>query len=147
MAPVNTGAINLATALQETHTCSRNCEYQHLFANVFTCQTSGQVHVCDQTCNQRVWYDSYSSICRLSKRVWPHAPEVLRDQNVDRCGIALEPAIFNTLNSHFTISMCLQLLMLTCAIDFICRKRSFGEDGGSAKRSRPQPVSSQMEAF
>lgn len=71
------GAINMAAALNEQHVCNRYCSFTNLFGNVFTCQTSGSVHVCDNTCNQRVWVDPYTSVCRLSKRSFQHAPHEL----------------------------------------------------------------------
>jgi len=39
--------------------------------NLFQCQGTGQLHVCDSTCVQRVQYDNVSTICRLSRRVFP----------------------------------------------------------------------------
>ena len=47
----------------------------HEFGNVFKCHASGMTHVCDANCNQRLQYDRYSSICRVSKRVVPLAPQ------------------------------------------------------------------------
>lgn len=66
-------AINMQNALSAEHICTRNCQFHCLFGNLYSCSTSQQVHVCDQTCNQRVWYDNHHSICRLSKRLFPHA--------------------------------------------------------------------------
>lgn len=63
----------MQTALSDKHICTRHCTFQHLFGNCFTCLTSHQVHVCDQTCTQRVWYDNHHTICRLSKRLLPHS--------------------------------------------------------------------------
>jgi hypothetical protein len=68
----NSGALNISGALHEQHVCTRNCAYKNEFANVYSCLTSGQIHICDNTCNQLVWFDRYSSICRLSKRIFPN---------------------------------------------------------------------------
>ncbi|KAL4532978.1 hypothetical protein Ndes2526A_g08436 [Nannochloris sp. 'desiccata'] len=64
------GALNITGAVNEQHICTKKCVYFNEFANVYHCQTSGQIHICDNTCTQKVWYDPYSSICRLSKRVF-----------------------------------------------------------------------------
>lgn len=81
----NVGAIWMGEVVQPAagHQCNRHCTFAHVFGNVYCCLTSQQTHVCDQTCSSRVWYDSHSSICRLSKRVFPHAaadlpPEIER---------------------------------------------------------------------
>ena len=39
--------------------------------NCYLCATSGVAHVCDQNCNQRIFYDNHNDICRLSKRLFP----------------------------------------------------------------------------
>ncbi len=57
------------------HECSHRCSVEHLFGNVFQCHTSGQVHVCDANCQQQVYNDRYSRICRVSKRVFCLPPE------------------------------------------------------------------------
>lgn len=62
-----------STQSLQAHICTRNCVFQHQFGNVFSCFSSGTTHVCDITCNQKVWYDNYHSICRLSKRLFRHA--------------------------------------------------------------------------
>mmetsp|Transcript_13574 Transcript_13574/g.46903 ORF Transcript_13574/g.46903 Transcript_13574/m.46903 type:complete len:154 (-) Transcript_13574:192-653(-) len=53
------------------HTCSHRCGVEHLFGNVFRCAASGNMHVCDTTCDQRVVYDNHTAICRLSRRLFP----------------------------------------------------------------------------
>lgn len=74
---VPAGTINMATALNEQHQCTRLCHFTHVLGNVYTCQTSGSVHVCDATCKQTVRVDPYTSVCRLSKRSFQHAPHEL----------------------------------------------------------------------
>jgi hypothetical protein len=76
------GALNMAGAVKEQHQCTRNCSYKNEFANVFFCETSGQVHICDSTCTQKVWRDQYSTICRLSKRIFenPVNDETMNDE-------------------------------------------------------------------
>lgn len=63
--------IDLRIALSDQHVCSRHCHYEQSLGNLWTCRTSGQIHVCDQNCNQKVYYDNYNMICRLSKRLFP----------------------------------------------------------------------------
>lgn len=61
----------LAANVSLQHLCSHRCHVQREFGNVFRCMTSGLVHVCDQTCNQRLYNDRYSTICRISKKLHP----------------------------------------------------------------------------
>ena len=70
-------SIELHSVLQNqaVHTCSRQCRFSSVFGNIYRCEESGQAHVCDQTCNQRIWWDNASDICRLSKRVFPRAAD------------------------------------------------------------------------
>lgn len=49
----------------------RSCVISPVMGNLFQCQGTGQLHVCDSTCVQRVQYDNVSTICRLSRRVFP----------------------------------------------------------------------------
>ncbi|KAI3427972.1 hypothetical protein D9Q98_006362 [Chlorella vulgaris] len=53
------------------HVCTRLCEFKQVFGNMFYCSSSGQAHVCDQNCNQRIFYDHHNEICRLSRRMFP----------------------------------------------------------------------------
>lgn len=49
------------------HNCSgRSCTYSH-FEDVFLCDKTGRVHVCDDTCREAVW-DQYSGhlVCTIS---------------------------------------------------------------------------------
>jgi hypothetical protein len=55
------------------HVCSHRCKVELMFGNVYRCLSSGQVHVCDQGCSQQVPQDRYSSVCRISKKVFHHA--------------------------------------------------------------------------
>lgn len=64
-------------ACSDAHSCTRYCQITHLFGNVYQCAQSGQTHVCDQNCTQRVEYDNVSTICRLSRKVFYHTPEEL----------------------------------------------------------------------
>ncbi|GAB4817826.1 hypothetical protein N2152v2_004872 [Parachlorella kessleri] len=52
------------------HICSRACCYSQVCGNLYVCSTSGTTHICDQNCNQRIYYDNYRTICRLSKRLF-----------------------------------------------------------------------------
>jgi hypothetical protein len=59
---------------RDLHKCDRHCSFSPLFGNAWRCDTSGSTHCCDANCAQRIFYDSHSTICRLSKRVFPNAP-------------------------------------------------------------------------
>ncbi|KAL4444295.1 hypothetical protein ABPG75_012032 [Micractinium tetrahymenae] len=64
---------------QENHVCTRQCEFKQVFGNMFYCVTSGQAHVCDQNCNQRIFYDNHTDICRLSRRLFPRTEAAMAD--------------------------------------------------------------------
>lgn len=51
------------------HMCDHRCNVQPLFGNAYRCESSGQVHVCDANCSQRMYYDRYSTVCRISRKV------------------------------------------------------------------------------
>ncbi|KAL4441518.1 hypothetical protein ABPG77_002022 [Micractinium sp. CCAP 211/92] len=64
---------------QENHVCTRQCEFKTVFGNLFYCVSSGQAHVCDQNCNQRIFYDNHTDICRLSRRLFPRLEAAMSD--------------------------------------------------------------------
>jgi len=68
----------------EVHQCSRFCNIQPVFGNMFQCMSSGQTHICDQNCTQRVVYDNVSTICRLSRKVFPLSQEELAARSSSR---------------------------------------------------------------
>ncbi|CAL5408055.1 unnamed protein product [Camellia sinensis] len=35
---------------------------------------TGLTHICDKNCNQRILYDNHSSLCRVSRQVFPLTP-------------------------------------------------------------------------
>ena len=43
---------NLISGRASDHACSRFCTFTPLFGNVWQCQSSGCVHVCDSNCDQ-----------------------------------------------------------------------------------------------
>ena len=51
--------------------CPLQCEFKQVFGNLHYCVTSGQAHVCDNNCSQRIFYDNHTDICRLSRRLFP----------------------------------------------------------------------------
>ncbi|CAL8461896.1 g1427 [Coccomyxa elongata] len=63
-----------AATCSKGHQCTRFCGFEHVFGNVFNCTSSGKTHICDSTCEERVQLDPHTSVCRLSKRVFSHAP-------------------------------------------------------------------------
>jgi hypothetical protein len=65
-------ASQLERQMSVHHECCHRCSVEHLFGNMFRCCSSGQLHCCDSTCQQRVYNDRYSTICRISKKVFYH---------------------------------------------------------------------------
>mmetsp|Transcript_37122 Transcript_37122/g.94863 ORF Transcript_37122/g.94863 Transcript_37122/m.94863 type:complete len:120 (+) Transcript_37122:250-609(+) len=63
-------AAELALTGGSGHVCSRFCAIGHQFGNLYRCESSGTVHICDWNCDQRIFYDRYSTICRLSRRIF-----------------------------------------------------------------------------
>lgn len=60
----------MTDALAELNTCTRFCEFRHLFGNSYECCSHRQIHVCDKNCKQTIPMDANSRMCRLSKRVF-----------------------------------------------------------------------------
>ena len=56
---------------QQSHVCTRFCNFSQVFGNVFQCSTSGSMHVCDDNCGQQIFFDNHNVICRLSRRLFP----------------------------------------------------------------------------
>ena len=46
------------------HVCGRECRLAPVVGNAYQCLTSGRLHICDATCDNRVYYDAHSTICR-----------------------------------------------------------------------------------
>ena len=44
--------------------------FKPVVGNMFLCVSSGQAHVCDQNCTQRIALDSHTEVCRLSRRTF-----------------------------------------------------------------------------
>jgi len=53
------------------HKCDRRCDIEHVWANIYRCKLTGSTHICDKNCNQKIVYDNYSCICRVSHQVFP----------------------------------------------------------------------------
>jgi hypothetical protein len=53
------------------HECNGHCHVVHEFGNLYRCLTSGTAHICDQNCDQRLWNGVSSTICRVSKKLFP----------------------------------------------------------------------------
>lgn len=53
------------------HKCDRKCDIEHVWANIYRCKLTGSTHICDKNCNQKIVYDNYSCICRVSRQVFP----------------------------------------------------------------------------
>lgn len=53
------------------HKCDWKCENEQVCGNMFRCKLTGLTHICDKNCNQRILYDNNSSLCRVSRQVFP----------------------------------------------------------------------------
>ncbi|GMH36997.1 hypothetical protein BSKO_04870 [Bryopsis sp. KO-2023] len=61
----------------EEHRCTVYCTITHEFGNIYSCQTSGQRHVCDSNCDQRRMYGPDHTRCVLSGKVMPAPVELV----------------------------------------------------------------------
>lgn len=71
-----TNVVYLSTLLNKqedviAHKCDRRCDIEHVWANIYRCKLTGSTHICDKNCNQKIVYDNYSCICRVSHQVFP----------------------------------------------------------------------------
>uniref|UniRef100_A0A7N0SWD1 Uncharacterized protein n=1 Tax=Kalanchoe fedtschenkoi TaxID=63787 RepID=A0A7N0SWD1_KALFE len=57
--------------LVQAHKCDWKCESEHICGNIYRCKLTGLTHICDKNCDQRILYDSQSSLCRVSGRLFP----------------------------------------------------------------------------
>ncbi|GFH16922.1 predicted protein, partial [Haematococcus lacustris] len=61
----------MANRFIDAHECSHHCNISNEFGNLWRCQGSGMLHVCDVNCSQRIPLDRWSSICKVSRKVFP----------------------------------------------------------------------------
>ncbi|GAQ79967.1 hypothetical protein KFL_000430090 [Klebsormidium nitens] len=79
-------AVCLSTHQGQVHRCTYNCSITHVLGNLYQCKDSGATHVCDFNCDQRIVYDSHSSICRASRKILPlSSADVVRGVRRGRC--------------------------------------------------------------
>ncbi|KAL0400501.1 UNVERIFIED_CONTAM: hypothetical protein Slati_4080000 [Sesamum latifolium] len=76
---VSTNIIYLSSILGQdgpnpVHKCDWKCENEHVCGNMYRCKLTGLTHICDKNCNQRILYDNHSSLCRVSKQIFPLTP-------------------------------------------------------------------------
>ncbi|KAG6425627.1 hypothetical protein SASPL_116070 [Salvia splendens] len=76
MVTVPTNVIYLSSILGQdgpnpVHKCDWKCENELVCGNMYRCRLTGQMHICDKNCNQRILYDNHSSLCRASKQIFP----------------------------------------------------------------------------
>ncbi|KAG9133951.1 hypothetical protein Leryth_004653, partial [Lithospermum erythrorhizon] len=76
VAAVPTNVIFLSTILGQDgptpiHKCDWKCENEHVCGNMYRCKLTGLTHICDKNCNQRILYDNHSSLCRVSRKIFP----------------------------------------------------------------------------
>ena len=67
------GSIVQLNAQHEQHKCDWTCNVEHIIGNMYRC-SSGQVHICDKTCENRMPYGPTEEICFVSRRVFPKPP-------------------------------------------------------------------------
>jgi len=48
-----------ACTIQEEHRCGWHCTTEHVIGNMYRCLSSGNVHICDANCNQRMDYGTF----------------------------------------------------------------------------------------
>ncbi|XP_021725729.1 uncharacterized protein LOC110692950 [Chenopodium quinoa] len=56
------------------HKCDWKCQNEHVCGNMYRCRLTGQTHICDKNCNQRILYGNHNSLCRVSGQVFPLTP-------------------------------------------------------------------------
>eukprot|EP00245_Coleochaete_scutata_P004548 TRINITY_DN17259_c0_g2_i1.p2 TRINITY_DN17259_c0_g2~~TRINITY_DN17259_c0_g2_i1.p2 ORF type:complete len:136 (+),score=19.09 TRINITY_DN17259_c0_g2_i1:109-516(+) len=72
--PQHDNVIHLADFVggpSQAHRCRHTCAITHVWANLYQCSTSQTSHVCDKNCDQRILYDNHSSVCLVSRKVFP----------------------------------------------------------------------------
>lgn len=79
MVAVPTNVIFLSSILghdgpNPVHKCDWKCENENVCGNMYRCRLTGLTHICDKNCNQRIIYDNHSSLCRVSKQIFPLTP-------------------------------------------------------------------------
>ncbi|KAK6129359.1 hypothetical protein DH2020_036875 [Rehmannia glutinosa] len=79
MVAVPTNVIFLSSILGQdgpnpVHKCDWKCENENVCGNMYRCRLTGLTHICDKNCNQRILYDNHSSLCRVSKQIFPLTP-------------------------------------------------------------------------
>ncbi|XP_022890430.1 uncharacterized protein LOC111405669 [Olea europaea var. sylvestris] len=79
MVAVPTNVIYLSSILGQdgpntVHKCDWKCENEHVCGNMYRCRLTGLTHICDKNCSQRILYDNHSSLCRVSKQIFPLTP-------------------------------------------------------------------------
>ena len=57
------------------HFCTHQCCISHIVGNMFKCENSGKVHICDNNCRERLLIDDCRTICRISQNVRPLTDE------------------------------------------------------------------------
>lgn len=73
---VPTNVIYLSSILgqdgpNQVHKCDWKCANENVCGNMYRCRLTGLTHICDINCNQRILYDNHSSLCRVSKQIFP----------------------------------------------------------------------------
>ncbi|CAM8988698.1 unnamed protein product [Rhodiola kirilowii] len=54
----------------QAHKCDQKCGSEHICGNMYRCRLTGVTHICDNNCDQRIVYDSRSSLCRVSGKMF-----------------------------------------------------------------------------
>jgi hypothetical protein len=59
---------NFLAALAVNHECDWRCRVENVAGNLWSCVSSGQLHVCDAHCDKKVFLDKHSAVCAISRR-------------------------------------------------------------------------------
>lgn len=58
------------------HHCNRFCSFKYQFGNVWLCTSSGKHHICDRTCDQRIFWGELLCRSTLLKRAYACSPRL-----------------------------------------------------------------------
>mmetsp|Transcript_5580 Transcript_5580/g.9649 ORF Transcript_5580/g.9649 Transcript_5580/m.9649 type:complete len:135 (+) Transcript_5580:55-459(+) len=71
----NSTCVSINEFSSRSHYNGSSGRFERVFGNCFRDQITGQVHVCDSNCSQKVLSDKCQRICTLSGLVFSHIPQ------------------------------------------------------------------------
>ena len=72
----------------QEHVCSQHCSVHLLFGNCYKCESSGQIHICDQNCTQLMDWGRDTVICKVSRKV-SKKQHLAHCSSLERCDTSL----------------------------------------------------------